>query len=118
MVWVAIGDDIDTCRDVIRPEVALYVGGMGPRNRNFYNRLVTRIGFEDTAARVAEAYLDGRRAEATAAVPDELVDAVALVGPVDRVRDRLAAWREAGVTTIVARATDVGQLRALAAANA
>lgn len=118
MVWVAIADDIDTCRDVIRPEVALYVGGMGPRNRNFYNRLVTRIGFEDTAARVAEAYLDGRRAEATAAVPDELVDAVALVGPVERVRDRLAAWREAGVTTIVARATDVRQLRALAAANA
>jgi F420-dependent oxidoreductase-like protein len=117
MVWVAIGDHLDDCRNVVRPEVALYVGGMGPRSRNFYNRLVTRMGFEDAAARIAEAYLGGRRAEATAAVPDELVDEVALVGPIERVRDRLDRWREAGVTTIVARTTEVDQLRALADAN-
>jgi F420-dependent oxidoreductase-like protein len=118
MVWVAIGDDVRAGRDAVRPQVALYVGGMGPRNRNFYNRLVARMGFEDAAARVADAYLDGRRAEATAAVPDELVDAVALVGPRARVRERLSMWHGAGVTTIVARTTDVGQLRALAEANA
>jgi alkanesulfonate monooxygenase SsuD/methylene tetrahydromethanopterin reductase-like flavin-dependent oxidoreductase (luciferase family) len=76
------------------------------------------MGFEDAAARIADAFLDGRRAEAVAAVPDELVDAVALVGPVERVRDRLAAWREAGATTIVVRTTDAEQLRAMARANA
>lgn len=118
MVWVEIGDDVAARRDAVRPQVALYVGGMGPRNRNFYNRLVARMGFEAASERIAEAYLNGRRAEATAAVPDELVDAVALVGPAGRVRDRLAAWREAGVTTILARTTDAGQLRALADANA
>jgi F420-dependent oxidoreductase-like protein len=117
MVWVATGEDLDACRNVVRPQVALYVGGMGPPNRNFYNTVVARMGFEDAAARIAEAYLDGRRAEATAAVPDDLVDEVALVGPVGRVRERLTAWREAGVTTIVARTTDVQQLRALAEAN-
>jgi F420-dependent oxidoreductase-like protein len=118
MVWVAIGDDLEACRTVVRPHVALYVGGMGPRHRNFYNRLVSRMGFEEAAERIAEAYLDGRRAEAAAAVPDELVDEVALLGPVARARDRLAAWREAGVTTIVARTTEAEQLRALASACA
>jgi F420-dependent oxidoreductase-like protein len=114
MVWMAIGDDLEACRDVVRPQIAMYVGGMGPRGRNFYNRLVARMGFEKAAAAIAEAYLDGRRGEASAAVPDELVDEVALVGSVERVRDRLEAWRAAGVTTIVARTTDVEQLRALA----
>jgi F420-dependent oxidoreductase-like protein len=117
MVWVALGDDVQACRDVVRPQVAFYVGGMGPRNRNFYNKVVARMGFEDAAARVAAAYLDGRKAEATAAVPDDLVDEIALVGSAGRVRERLSAWREAGVTTIVARTTDVDQLRALADAN-
>jgi F420-dependent oxidoreductase-like protein len=117
MVWVAIGEDLDRCRDAVRPEIALYVGGMGPANRNFYNRLVTRMGFEGDAARIAEAFLGGRRSEAAALVPEELVDAVALVGSVDRVRRRLRAWREAGVTTIVARTIDPAQLRALAEAN-
>jgi F420-dependent oxidoreductase-like protein len=117
MVWVALGDDLEACRNVVRSQVALYVGGMGPRNRNFYNKLAARMGFEDAAARIAEAFLDGRRAEAAASVPDDLVDAIALVGSVDRVRDRLAAWRDAGLTTIVARTTEVEQLRALSEAN-
>lgn len=117
MVWVAIGQDLDRCRDAVRPEIALYVGGMGPASRNFYNRLVTRMGFERAAARIADAYLGGRRSEAVASVPDELIDAVALVGPVDRVRGRLRALREAGVTTVVARTIDPEQLRALAEAS-
>lgn len=117
LVWVAIGDDLARCRDTVRPELALYVGGMGPPTRNFYNRLVARMGFEEAAGRIAEAYLDGRRAEATAAVPDRLVDEVALVGSVGRVRERLPAWREAGVTTIVARTADPQQLRALVDAS-
>jgi alkanesulfonate monooxygenase SsuD/methylene tetrahydromethanopterin reductase-like flavin-dependent oxidoreductase (luciferase family) len=117
MAWVAIGEDLETCRDAVRPDVALYVGGMGPRGRNFYNAVVTRMGFGDAADRIADAYLDGRRAEAVALVPDELVDRVALVGSVGRVRDRLDAWRDAGVTTLVARTRDVQQLRLLASAN-
>jgi F420-dependent oxidoreductase-like protein len=117
MVWLAIGEDLDACRNVLRPQIALYVGGMGPRDRNFYNKLVARMGFEEEAAAIAEAYLGGRRAEATAAVPDGLVDAVALVGSVDRVRGQLEAWRDAGAMTIVARTTEVDQLRALADAN-
>jgi F420-dependent oxidoreductase-like protein len=117
MVWVAIGEDIDGCRDLVRPQIAMYVGGMGPRGRNFYNRLVARMGFEDAAGQIADAYLDGRRSEATAAVPDDLIDAVALVGPVERVRDRLSSWREAGATTIVARTTRPDQLLALARAT-
>ena len=116
MTWVAIGDDLPACRDELRPHIAAYVGGMGPRGRNFYNRVVARMGFDDAAAAIADAYLDGRRADAVSAVPDELVDGVALVGPVERVRDRLEAWRAAGVTTIVARTTDVRQLRGLAEA--
>jgi F420-dependent oxidoreductase-like protein len=116
MVWVAIGRDLEACRGLVRPQVALYVGGMGPPRRNFYNRLVARMGFEEAAERVAEAYLDGRRVEAVGAVPDGLVDEVALVGPAGRVRERLAAYAEAGVTTIVARTTDPEQLRALATA--
>jgi alkanesulfonate monooxygenase SsuD/methylene tetrahydromethanopterin reductase-like flavin-dependent oxidoreductase (luciferase family) len=118
MVWVAVGDDVDACRDAVRPHVALYLGGMGPRQRNSYNRLVTRMGFADAAAAIADAFLGGRRGEAAAAVPDELVDAVALVGPVGRVRDRMATWREAGATTMVVRTTEVDQLRAVAEANA
>lgn len=117
MAWVAIGEDLDACRDDVRPQVALYVGGMGPRDRNFYNALVARMGFEDAAVRIADAYVDGRRGEATAAVPDALVDEVALVGPLARVRDRLDAWRDAGVTTLIARTTEVEQLRLLATAN-
>jgi F420-dependent oxidoreductase-like protein len=117
MVWVAAGGDLDRCRDSVRPEIASYVGGMGPPARNFYNRLVSRMGFEAAADSIAEAYLDGRRAEATAAVPDALIDEVALVGSIDRVRDRLPAWRDAGVTTIVARTTDADQMRALVDAS-
>ena len=117
MVWLALGEDLDACRNVVRPQVALYLGGMGPRSRNFYNKVAARMGFDDAARRIAEAYLDGRRAEATAAVPDRLIDEIALIGPTERVRDRLSVWREAGVTTIVARTMDVEQLRALAAAN-
>ena len=114
MAWVAIGDDVASCRDEVRPHVAAYVGGMGPRRRNFYNRLVSRMGFDVAASAIADAYLEGRRGEAAAAVPDDLVDEIALVGPLGRVRDRLQAWRAAGVGTIVARTMDVGQLRALA----
>ena len=74
---------------------------MGAKGKNFYNALVRRYGWEDEAERIQELYLDGKQREAIAAVPDELVDAVALVGPKERIRDRLDAWRETPVTTLV-----------------
>jgi F420-dependent oxidoreductase-like protein len=116
-----IGDDLARARDAMRPHLALYVGGMGSRQRNFYNELACRYGFADAARRVQEHYLAGRREEAMAALPGELIDAVALCGPADRVRDRLRAHRAAGVGTLivspVAREPDrrVEQLRLLAA---
>jgi F420-dependent oxidoreductase-like protein len=88
-VNVFVTDDLTAARDAMRPFLALYVGGMGSRERNFYNQLVQRYGFEDAAREVQELYLDGRRDEAMAALPDELIDLVSLCGPADRVRERL-----------------------------
>jgi F420-dependent oxidoreductase-like protein len=99
-VNVAIDEDLEAARDVMRPFIALYVGGMGSRKQNFYNALASRYGFEDAARKVQDLYLDGRRDEAAAAVPDELVDAVTLCGPADRVGERLAIYRDAGVGTL------------------
>jgi F420-dependent oxidoreductase-like protein len=100
-VNLCINDDIDAARDVIRPFLALYVGGMGSRDKNFYNALVRRYGFEEAADEVQDLYLSGKKDEAAAALPPELIDKVALVGPVDRVRERLELYREAGVGTLI-----------------
>jgi alkanesulfonate monooxygenase SsuD/methylene tetrahydromethanopterin reductase-like flavin-dependent oxidoreductase (luciferase family) len=100
-VTVRVDDDVEAARDVMRGYVALYVGGMGSREKNFYNRLVGSYGFEDAAREVQDLYLEGRKEEAMAALPGELIDAVALCGPADVVRERLATYREAGVGTLV-----------------
>jgi F420-dependent oxidoreductase-like protein len=100
-VNLCIDDDLDAARDVIRPFLALYVGGMGSRDKNFYNALVRRYGFEEAADEVQDLYLSGKKDEAAAALPPELIDKVALVGPVDRVRERLELYREAGVGTLI-----------------
>jgi alkanesulfonate monooxygenase SsuD/methylene tetrahydromethanopterin reductase-like flavin-dependent oxidoreductase (luciferase family) len=84
----------------MRPFIALYVGGMGSRKQNFYNQLVSRYGFETEAARIQDLYLEGKREEAMAAIPDSLIDAVSLCGPPARVRERLAVYRDAGVGTL------------------
>ncbi|HYB13938.1 MAG TPA: LLM class F420-dependent oxidoreductase [Streptosporangiaceae bacterium] len=100
---LAIGDDVDhvaALRDRSRPELALYIGGMGARGRNFYNDLARRLGYEAAAAAIQDAYLDGRRAEAEALVPADLIERTSLIGPEGHVRERLAAYREAGVTTL------------------
>ncbi len=99
-VWLAVDDDAEAARDAVRPHVALYVGGMGSRKRNFYNEMARRYGFEDAAARVQDLYLDGRRDDAAAAVPAELIDLIALCGTPDRIRERLDVYREAGVGTL------------------
>jgi F420-dependent oxidoreductase-like protein len=100
-VNLCINDDIDAARDVIRPFLALYVGGMGSRDKNFYNALVRRYGFEEAADEVQDLYLSGKKDEAAAALPPDLIDKVALVGPVDRVKERLELYREAGVGTLI-----------------
>ena len=99
-VNVLISDDVEAARDAMRPILALYVGGMGSREKNFYNALVQRYGFEDAAREVQDLYLDGKKEEAAAALPDELIDTVTLCGPEDRVRDRLAVYAQAGVGTL------------------
>ena len=98
---VLVGDDVQSLRDSLKPHLALYVGGMGAKGKNFYNALVRRYGWEDAAERIQELYLGGKQREAIAAVPDELVDAVALVGPKERIRERLEAWERTPVTTLI-----------------
>jgi F420-dependent oxidoreductase-like protein len=96
-----VSDDRDMARDLMRPVLALYIGGMGSRDQNFYNRLVQRYGFEAAAAEIQDLYLSGKKEEAAHAIPAELIDLVSLAGPRDVVRDRLAAFREAGVGTLM-----------------
>jgi F420-dependent oxidoreductase-like protein len=100
-VSVNVRDDRDAARDAMRPYLALYVGGMGSREQNFYNRLAQRYGFEDAAREVQDLYLEGRKDEAAAALPAELIDAVSLCGPADVVRERLSVFRDAGVGTLI-----------------
>ena len=114
---VIVGEDVQACRDLVKPTIALYVGGMGARSKNFYNSLVARYGYEDAAATIQDLYLDGKKGEAAMAVPDELVDDVALVGPTTRIADRLQAWREAGIDTLIAGAFQAEALQALAEAT-
>ena len=99
-VPMAIGDDLDALAAPIRSYAALYVGGMGSREQNFYHALACRMGFEEEAERVQELYLDRRYDEAAAALPREFVDATSLIGPPERIRDRMHAYAEAGVTTL------------------
>lgn len=99
-VPMAVGDDVTALADQFRPYTALYVGGMGSRKQNFYNKLAQRMGYEQAAAEIQEKYLSGDREGAAAAVPAALIDATTLVGPVERVADRMRAYAEAGVTTL------------------
>ncbi|MDT4988457.1 MAG: hypothetical protein QOI74_2551, partial [Micromonosporaceae bacterium] len=99
-VPVVIGDDVASCAELVRTYAALYVGGMGSREQNFYNQLATRMGYGAAAAQVQELYLAKRHRDAAAAVPLELVDRTSLLGPVDRVADRMRAYAESGVTTL------------------
>jgi F420-dependent oxidoreductase-like protein len=100
-VNVLITDDLASGRDAMRPYLALYIGGMGSRRQNFYNRLAIRYGFEEAAQTVQDLYLDGKRDEAGAALPDELIDLVTLCGPKEHVRERLGVYRDAGVGTLM-----------------
>jgi F420-dependent oxidoreductase-like protein len=111
---VVVGDDVQMCRDLLKPMLALYVGGMGARGKNFYNTLTQRYGYEEAAARIQELYLDGQKGEAAMAVPDELVDEVTLVGPKERIAERLEAWREAAISTMVLQVRQPEALQVMA----
>ena len=120
---VAIGDDVTHLRDATRPFFALYIGGMGARGKNFYYDLACRFGYADEARQIQDAYLSGRKDEAAALVPAELVEKTSLIGPHGYVKERLAAFREAGVTTLnltalspthERRVSDIETIRALA----
>ncbi len=96
-----VSDDLETARDLMRPFLALYVGGMGSREQNFYNRLIQRYGYEAQAKEIQDLYLAGKKDEAAAAIPPELIDQVSLCGPREAVRERIAAFRDAGVGTLM-----------------
>jgi F420-dependent oxidoreductase-like protein len=115
-VTVVQGDDVKACLGFVKPVLALYVGGMGARGKNFYNDLARRYGFEAAAKQIQDLYLDGKKSEAIAAVPDELADEVTLCGPKERIRDRLAEWKESGITTMILALQQPEALRTVAEA--
>jgi len=112
-VSVVINDNLDIAYNMLRPMLALYIGGMGARGKNFYYDLAVRYGFEAAATEIQDLYLAGDKGAAMARVPGELIDAVALVGPRARVRERLALWRNSPVTTLNMTVFDVETLRAM-----
>jgi F420-dependent oxidoreductase-like protein len=114
MVTVVIGDDLEMCLNQCKPLLALYIGGMGAKDKNFYNELTRRFGYEAAAAEIQELYLSGKRAEAIAAVPDELVDELTLCGPRERIRDRLAMWAESPANTLIVQSVDLQTVRTMA----
>ena len=117
-VPIDIGNDLDACRQPVKEWLALYIGGMGARGKNFYNDYAVRLGYEAEAAQIQDLYLAGKKAQAAAVVPDSLVDAVALVGSAARIRDRLEVWKDAGrrgsVGTMILMKADVAALRLVA----
>jgi alkanesulfonate monooxygenase SsuD/methylene tetrahydromethanopterin reductase-like flavin-dependent oxidoreductase (luciferase family) len=100
-VNVMISDDAQSARDAMRPMLSLYVGGMGSREQNFYNRLVSSYGFEEAAREVQDLYLDGKKSAAAMALPDDLIDAVSIAGSKERAKERLRAFKDAGVDTLI-----------------
>jgi F420-dependent oxidoreductase-like protein len=119
-VRVSMGDDLARCRDALRPGLAFYIGGMGARTANFYNDLTKRIGYEAAAADIQNLFLDGKREEAAAAVPDALIDEISLVGPPARIRDRLQAWQDIArrnmIGSLVLVGADIAAMRIVAEA--
>ena len=113
-VSALLTDDVEKGRLSIKPFLALYIGGMGAKGRNFYHDLACRYGYEEAADKIQDLYLDGKKMEATMSVPDALVDELALIGSKERIADRLGAWRDAGVTTMILSTTDIPTMRVMA----
>ena len=113
-VPVVVGDNLEECFNQIKPFVALYVGGMGAREKNFYYNLACRFGYQEAADRIQDAFLAGNRGAAMAAVPDALVDDIALIGPKARIAERLSLWRDSPVTTLNISAFDIDAIQVMA----
>ncbi len=119
-VRAKLGNDVQACRDAIKPELALYIGGMGARKKNYYNDVAVRLGYEGEAKAIQDLYLDGKRNEAAALIPDALVDEISLCGPAERIKDRLAAWKDCAkaghIGTMVLKGASVDAMRVVAEA--
>ena len=119
-VRAKLGPDVAACRDAIRPELALYIGGMGARSKNYYNDVAIKLGYEGAARTIQDLYLDGKKTEAAAAVPDKLIDEISLVGPAERIKDRLAAWQQVAkdraIGTMVLKGASIEVMRVVAEA--
>lgn len=113
-VPVIINEDIEAALLPLKHNLALYIGGMGAKSRNFHNELVQRMGFEEAAEKIQDLFLAGKKDEAAAAVPTELADEISLVGSVDRIRDRLKVWEETPVTSLLVSTQNLAQLRTFA----
>jgi F420-dependent oxidoreductase-like protein len=111
---IELGPDVNACRNAVKSTLALYIGGMGARGQNFYYNLASRYGYEAAAANIQSLFLQGRKAEAASAVPDQLVDEVALCGPRERIADRLDLWRRSGVTTLICGTSKIETVRTMA----
>ncbi len=113
-VYCIVTDNLEMGYNQLRPFLALYIGGMGAKGKNFYNDLACRYGFEEAAAKIQDLYLSGRQGEAMMAVPAELIDQVALIGTRERIADRLEVWKESKITTMNLGCFDVETLRTMA----
>ncbi len=113
-VAVVVGDNLDACRYPLKFQLALYIGGMGARDKNFYNAYIRRIGFESAAIQIQDLYLAGKKDEAMKAVPDELVDKLYLVGPKERIRERFQAWKKSPVGTFIVGSPQIEAVRLMA----
>ena len=113
-VTVVMGDNIEMCYNQLRPMLALYIGGMGARGKNFYFDLACQYGFEAEAHKIQDFYLEGNKGEAMMAVPEAIIDAVALVGSKARIKDRLQLWKNSPITTLNIATNDIDTLRTMA----
>ncbi len=113
-VNVNVTDDVKAGLMAVKARLGFYIGGMGSKQRNFHKELMSRMGFEAEADKIQDLFMEGKRAEAIATVPDAFADEISLVGPVARIKDRIAAWRETPVTTLLFMSRDVGMLRTMA----
>ena len=113
-ITVIINDDVEKALIPLKHSLALYIGGMGAKSRNFHNELVKRMGFEAEAEKIQDLYLAGKKDQAAAAVPTALADEISLVGSVDRIKDRLQAWRETPVNSLLVSTRNLSQLRTFA----
>jgi hypothetical protein len=112
-----VRDDVEAAADVIRPHIALYAGGMGAKEANFHKQSLDRLGYQEPLDKVQELYLAGRKEEAAAAVPTQLVEEIALVGPIDKIRRELPTWERTAITTMLVQGDPASMLALLSASQ-